>query len=37
MLQVNTLTVVAASHETESTLRAVAVVGEIAHALNDVM
>jgi len=37
MLQVNTLTVVAASHESESTLRAVAVVGEIAHTLNDLM
>ena len=37
MLQVNTLTVVAATQETESALRAVAVVGEIAHALDDLM
>ncbi len=37
MLQVNTLTVVAASHESESSLPAVGVVGEIAHALNDLM
>ena len=37
MLKVNSLTVVAASHETESTLRAVAVVSEIAQSLYDLM
>jgi hypothetical protein len=37
MLKVNSLTVVVASHETESTLRAVAVVSEIAQSLYDVM
>ena len=35
MLRVNSLTVVAAAQETESTLRAVAVVGEIANSLYD--
>ena len=36
MLRVNSLTVVAASHENESTMRAIAAVGEIAHTLYDV-
>jgi hypothetical protein len=35
MLRVNSLTVVAAAHENESTMRAVAVVGEIAHKLDE--
>lgn len=35
ILRVNSLTVVAASHENESTMPAVAVVGEISHALYD--
>lgn len=37
MLKVNSLTVVVASHESESTLRAVAVVSEIAQSLYDIM
>jgi hypothetical protein len=37
MLRVNSLTAVVASHENESTLRAVAVVGEIAHTLYELM
>lgn len=37
MLRVNSLTVVVASQETESILRAVSVVGEIAHTLYDFM
>ncbi|MGY5870894.1 MAG: hypothetical protein RTV72_01475 [Candidatus Thorarchaeota archaeon] len=37
MLRVNALTVVVAAQATESTLRAIAVVGEIAHILYDLM
>ena len=37
MLRVNSLTAVVASHENESTLPAIAVVGEIAHNLYDLM
>ena len=37
MLRVNSRTVVVASQATESTLRAVAVVGEIAHSLHKLM
>jgi len=37
MLRINSLTAVVASHENESTLKAIAVVGEIAHTLHNLM
>ena len=37
MLRVNSLTVAVATLPTESTLNAISVVGEIAHALNELL